>query len=510
MITCSQCGRENEVFFKFCLGCGAELVSSGEPKTAKVAPRDRTARIASDTLVSKAVRTEAKPTVSVSEPAAPAKSDAVVSKPASKRSAAPAGAPKPVEAAEIKAVFVSAVSASPVTEKPKASVETAAVVRPEPVPDSSTVSPITTAASPGPEESGQPDRGVSSVSFGPATATTAPIVSDESIHADVSVNTNREVAVVPAAESRASSATTKVPEVSASLTSVPSSKVQQPTATVPQKDHRDSSVTPAEGLSGEPRVCVACNAVVSAGHAFCANCGTRYETKDRRNIQGRVEVRGESTQPTKATLVLIRPDQSDGDSFPLYRGVNSLGRSGTDIAFPHDDFLARHHLDILVEDGSLSVIPKRTLNGTFFRIRDDVVLASGNEIRVGQELLRVDLYQADSDSVIGGQGEKTIGGPVPAGTWGRLCVLAGKDRVANAFLLAAPEVYLGRDQGHVTFPHDGYVSGKHAKLTCKDGVAKLSDTGSRNGTYVRITAEHDLKSGDLLLAGQQLFRIQLQ
>lgn len=486
MITCSQCGRENEVFFKFCLGCGAELVSGGEPKTTKVAPRDRTARIASDTLISKAVRAEAPSTANVSESVVPAKTSPVASKPASRRSGVSAAAPpvggKPAEAIDSKPAVAPAKITSVVVDQTEVAAQ-----------------PVVAAH---PAEAVSPARAKTEAVEAPHQEAPAPAPGvDEPTSIAFHVGT--------------SSAAAKLAEP---ISTGPSAKaaVQQSAETVSLKDRRDdlrvdhggSPAVVAEIPSGEPRVCSACNAVVAPGHAFCANCGTRYETKDRRNVSGRVEVRGESSQPTKATLVLIRPDQTDGESFPLYKGVNSLGRSGTDIAFPHDDFLARHHLDILVEDGSLSVIPKRTLNGTFYRIKNDVVLASGNEIRVGQELLRVDLYKADGDTVLGSSGEKTIGGPVPAGTWGRLCVLAGKDRVANAFLLAAPEVHLGRDQGHVTFPHDGYVSGRHAKLTHKDGVASLSDTGSRNGTYVRITAEHDLKSGDLLLAGQQLFRIQ--
>jgi hypothetical protein len=35
----------------------------------------------------------------------------------------------------------------------------------------------------------------------------------------------------------------------------------------------------------------------------------------------------------------------------------------------------------------------------------------------------------------------------------------------------------------------------------------LTDLGSSNGTFVRIYEETEVKSGDVLLMGQQLFRV---
>jgi hypothetical protein len=35
----------------------------------------------------------------------------------------------------------------------------------------------------------------------------------------------------------------------------------------------------------------------------------------------------------------------------------------------------------------------------------------------------------------------------------------------------------------------------------------LTDLGSSNGSFIRLTEEAELRSGDVLLMGQQLFRI---
>ncbi len=67
---------------------------------------------------------------------------------------------------------------------------------------------------------------------------------------------------------------------------------------------------------------------------------------------------------------------------------------------------------------------------------------------------------------------------------------------------------LGRERGDILFPEDGYVSGTHARISYRDGRFYLADLGSSNGTFLRVRGERTLKSGQFLLMGQQLFRLQ--
>jgi len=61
----------------------------------------------------------------------------------------------------------------------------------------------------------------------------------------------------------------------------------------------------------------------------------------------------------------------------------------------------------------------------------------------------------------------------------------------------------------VLFPEDGYVSGLHCHLAWNSGKATLTDLGSSNGTFIRLKEETEVRSGDVLLMGQQLFRISM-
>jgi pSer/pThr/pTyr-binding forkhead associated (FHA) protein len=66
---------------------------------------------------------------------------------------------------------------------------------------------------------------------------------------------------------------------------------------------------------------------------------------------------------------------------------------------------------------------------------------------------------------------------------------------------------VGRGTGDVSFAHDGYVSSKHATITVGAGTLAVKDLGSANGTFVRINGQAPVSSGDLLLLGEQILRI---
>ncbi|MFY9610943.1 MAG: zinc-ribbon domain-containing protein [Blastocatellia bacterium] len=68
------------------------------------------------------------------------------------------------------------------------------------------------------------------------------------------------------------------------------------------------------------------------------------------------------------------------------------------------------------------------------------------------------------------------------------------------------ETVVGRASGEITFPHDGFMSGRHARIVRRGASFVLTDEGSRNGTFIKIKDEVELKPGDMILVGKQLFR----
>jgi len=71
------------------------------------------------------------------------------------------------------------------------------------------------------------------------------------------------------------------------------------------------------------------------------------------------------------------------------------------------------------------------------------------------------------------------------------------------------ETVIGRAGGDITFPHDGFMSGRHARIVRRGNSFILTDEGSRNGTFIKIKGEVELKPGDMILVGKQLFRFEV-
>ena len=71
------------------------------------------------------------------------------------------------------------------------------------------------------------------------------------------------------------------------------------------------------------------------------------------------------------------------------------------------------------------------------------------------------------------------------------------------------DTVIGRSNGDIVFPHDGFMSGRHARIVRRGGSFVLADERSRNGTFVKISGEVELKPGDMILVGKQLFRFEL-
>ncbi|HKA19135.1 MAG TPA: zinc-ribbon domain-containing protein [Blastocatellia bacterium] len=72
------------------------------------------------------------------------------------------------------------------------------------------------------------------------------------------------------------------------------------------------------------------------------------------------------------------------------------------------------------------------------------------------------------------------------------------------------ETVIGRTNGAITFPHDGFMSGRHARIERRGSSFVLGDEGSRNGTFIKLREEVELQPGDMILVGKQLFRFEVE
>jgi pSer/pThr/pTyr-binding forkhead associated (FHA) protein len=208
--------------------------------------------------------------------------------------------------------------------------------------------------------------------------------------------------------------------------------------------------------------------------------------------------------PSVVRLTLIRPDGTEGGTHSLNEGANRIGRTTAPL-FASDVYLSPQHATFTVRGTSVSIRDESSLNGVYLRVAPQVPIDinNGDIFRIGQEILKFDAYgpvqtEADGTERQGAQIEGLVG---------RISLLIGRETTGNAFPIPVTGLFLGRERGDILFPEDGYVSGLHAQLTVAGGKLTLTDLNSSNGTYVRVRAEHTLQNGDLLLMGQQLFRV---
>lgn len=211
------------------------------------------------------------------------------------------------------------------------------------------------------------------------------------------------------------------------------------------------------------------------------------------------------------TAVLVNRDGTDGQRFALGGEYVVIGRAGADIAFDDDRFLARQHARLeRAADGSVHIHPLDTLNGVFRKTDRPVELVDGLTILVGREVLRfekLDLEEVKAHALVR-HGVALFGSP-PREPWGRLVQLVPSGGYRDVRHLVGNEVVLGREEGDLVFRDDAFMSRRHAALTWDGHKGQLTDLGSSNGTFVRITGATALAHGAHLRMGDQLLRIEL-
>ena len=88
----------------------------------------------------------------------------------------------------------------------------------------------------------------------------------------------------------------------------------------------------------------------------------------------------------------------------------------------------------------------------------------------------------------------------------KLVILAGP-RCGETFIVDADSTTIGRDASSQLNIPDHLMSRRHCALEGVGTSFTLRDLGSSNGTFIRLRNERIINRGDVLLMGQQLFRV---
>jgi pSer/pThr/pTyr-binding forkhead associated (FHA) protein len=247
--------------------------------------------------------------------------------------------------------------------------------------------------------------------------------------------------------------------------------------------------------------------------AFCPNCDTENPDQAARcsscgspMTSGTmvIAVPRDLNRP-KVTFRVVRADGGPETVVPMRAEVLGCGKAG-EIAFPDDPFVAQLQARFFFSNNRLAVEDVGGGNGVFVRLKGERELPMGAEIRVGRQRLVVEPIPRIAP---GPMGEVAYGSPDPGYRVRVVQLLEGGSR-GSAYPLKEGENLLGREAGDVTFPTDGFVSGRHAVLTLRGDRASIRDNGSSNGTFIRLPAPSYLDDGDQLLVGRELLRVEVK
>ncbi len=237
---------------------------------------------------------------------------------------------------------------------------------------------------------------------------------------------------------------------------------------------------------------------------FCAACGSSLATKNAvPAAKAKTVVLAETSG---VALVALDAESNEIGRFELPLGETVVGRA-TGGVFGNDAFLSPRHARFVAKGGRATVSDVGSLNGVFRKLVTEqrAPLHPGQLFRIGQELLmfeRITEREPDAHGVVR-QGASLDG------VIGRVGLVVGRKTLLPSIPVAAYGLHLGRERGDVTFLEDGYVSGLHCHILQENDEVFITDLGSSNGTFLQVLGDHDVKNGEILLMGQQLFRVTL-
>ncbi len=248
-------------------------------------------------------------------------------------------------------------------------------------------------------------------------------------------------------------------------------------------------------------VCKSCSTPVPTGHKFCGRCGAAVPTDV---LAMKTSYYGALQAPGRAKVVFVRGEGVEGVSYQLNADEHVIGRSGH-LVLADDPFVSPRHANLFYREGHLVARDEESHNGVFLRVRAPQILSPGDLVFVGEQLLRVELAQpAPSDDA---DGVTYYTSPHHPGHLRVVQVLEGG--VDGAAVVRADSVTVGREGVDMCFIDDHFVSGEHCRITLENGAITVTDLGSRNGTFVRISGDQDLSHGDYLFIGRNLLRVEI-
>ena len=184
--------------------------------------------------------------------------------------------------------------------------------------------------------------------------------------------------------------------------------------------------------------------------------------------------------PSEVQLLMLHPDGTAEEHFPITRDTTTIGRKDADISSPDDVFMADVHAMLVKRGEQYFLEDSGTGSGVWIRVQgvEGRALAEGDVVWIGAQILML-VKEGATPAVAHYNADGVFQRNHPIGEKG---------------------IFVGRASGVVLDPSDLSLSRRHAQFRIEGGQVKVFDLGSTNGTYVKI-------SGPVALANDDEFKL---
>jgi pSer/pThr/pTyr-binding forkhead associated (FHA) protein len=256
--------------------------------------------------------------------------------------------------------------------------------------------------------------------------------------------------------------------------------------------------------------CAGCGASYIEGvDVFCARCGQRVgkRVSMQVNSAGTLQLTAKNRE-SGPRIALLDENGDVKSAYTLDRGEAVLGRGDADIKFD-DVYLSPLHARLELRDGELWIRDLGSRNGTWTFIEQPTKLNDGDVVLVGSQLLRFRRLGYPGPHPPEADSTRRMGSLTPSADVAVLEQLRADASVRDTFHLSpARTVLLGRESGDWVFPYDQTMSGRHAEIRSQDAEFYVHDAGSRNGVALAVRGERPVRTGQRILLGDQVLRIE--
>ena len=223
--------------------------------------------------------------------------------------------------------------------------------------------------------------------------------------------------------------------------------------------------------------------------------------------------RANAAQHDYLDLTLIRSPDLDSVRF-VVRNQSAIGREEGHLIFRDDPYISPLHAILFYHEGELYIRDEGSLNGIYVRITEPTPLTPGETFIAGEQVFTLQNNVSALNHPIIEQLSQTSETQFFANSPRIQSQLFLSQRleggkVGAIYPFIESSITIGRQGCDINAPLDRFMSSKHCHVgLMMNQEVTLTDTGSKNGTYVKIHGERKLSVGDYILIGKQLLQVQ--